>query len=123
MQHVQDASTWYRNGSVLSWLTFFLNFFIMHILDTLRLITTCEHVYNKCRVLMHIILDHLLPLKLHQSYTAIMELCCQLESVCISVPTKSSLVVLEHLQRYRAELRREMILNAKQTTLDTFWNH
>ena len=54
-------------------------------------------------------------------HAAIMKLCCQLESVCISVPTESSFVVLEHLQRYRAELR-EMILNDKQTTLDTFWN-
>ena len=62
-------------------------------------------------------------LKVTMGHAAIMELCCQLESVCISVPTESSFVVLEHLRRYRAELRREMILNAKQTTLDTFWNH
>lgn len=52
---------------------------------------------------------------------ATVQLCHQLELMCISNPAKNSFVLLEHLQKYRVELRREEMLGVKQTTLDTCW--
>ena len=50
-------------------------------------------------------------------------LCEQLEAGCIArVNADSSFDVIHNLRRLRGVLRHEEIQNAKQATLDTFWN-
>jgi len=47
----------------------------------------------------------------------------QLEAACIArVNADSSFDIIHKLRRFRGVLRREEVQNAKQATLDTFWN-
>lgn len=50
-------------------------------------------------------------------------LCEKLEAACIArAAADSSLDLIHGLRAFRATLRREELQNAKQATLDKFWN-
>ena len=61
--------------------------------------------------------------KLKLSTMELIGLCEQLVAACIAqVNADSSFDIIHNLRRFRGVLRREEIQNAKQATLDTFWN-